>query len=67
MKCIVEFLNELREMDDVTFARRFGLPTFANTYSRRLDFENWLRQCVEPARQFGGMDDAWGIYEHSFG
>lgn len=67
MKCIVELLNELKQMDELTLARCFRLPTLESAYSRKLDFDNWLRRCVEPGRKFTGMDDAWGAYERSFG
>jgi hypothetical protein len=43
MKSIVELLNELKRMDESTFARRFALTTFASAYSRRIDFDNWLQ------------------------
>ncbi len=66
MKSIVELLNELKQMDEYALARRFDLPTLASAYSRRLDFDNWLRRCVEPGRRFVGMDDAWAAYEKSF-
>ncbi len=67
MKSIVELLNELKQMDELTFARRFALATFESAYSRRIDFDSWLRRCVEPGRRFAGIDEAWCIYEKSFG
>ena len=67
MKCIVELLNELKQMDELTLARRFRLPTLESAYSRKLDFDNWLRRCVEPRRSFSGIDEAWAAYDRSFG
>ena len=36
-------------------------------YIVKLDFDNWLRRCVEPGRQFVDLKEAWGRYEKSFG
>jgi len=67
MKSIVELINELKGMDDLRFAERSELGSLDAAYYRRLDFDNWLRRCVEPGRQFVDIDEAWGQYEKSFG
>ena len=67
MKSIVELINELKEMDVQRFAERFELESQNTAYYRRLDFDNWLRRCVEPRKQFVDLRDAWGQYEKSFG
>lgn len=68
MKSIVELINELKGMDDLRFTERFELGSSLNVaYHRRLDFDNWLRRCVEPRRQFADLQEAWGQYEKSFG
>lgn len=67
MKCIVELINELKGIDDLSFAERFDLATSGAAYHRRLDFDNWLRRCVDPRRQFIDMREAWDQYEKSFG
>ena len=67
MKCIVELLDELRPLSPFSFAQRFD-PTDINMGSgQRIDFENWLRRCVEQSRQFAGLDAAHGEYVKSFG
>ena len=67
MKCIVELLDELRQITPSSFAERFD-PTDINLGSgQRIDFENWLRRCVEQSRQFLGLDAAYGEYVKSFG
>jgi hypothetical protein len=67
MKSIVELLNELKVMDELQLAERFQLSSLDVAYHRRLDFDNWLRRCVEPGRRFAGLEDAWNAYEKSFG
>ena len=67
MKSIVELINDLKGMDDLGFAEQFELPSPNVAYSRRLDFDNWLRRCVEPRRKFLDIQEAWGQYEKSFG
>ena len=67
MKSIVELLNEVKGMDDLRFAERFGMSSLDTAYYRRLDFDNWLRRCVERRRQFVDIKEAWGQYEKSFG
>jgi hypothetical protein len=67
MKSIVELINELKEMDDQRFAERFDLASLDTAYYRRFDFDNWLRRCVEPGRQFVDITEAWHFYEKSFG
>jgi hypothetical protein len=67
MKSIVELIYELKTISEVKFADRFNLLTLDVAYYRRLDFDNWLRRCVEPDRQFSSIDDAWLQYEKSFG
>jgi hypothetical protein len=67
MKSIVELLNELKGMDELHLAQRFELPSLDVAYHRRLDFDNWLRRCVEPGRRFAGLEEAWKAYEGSFG
>jgi hypothetical protein len=67
MKSIVELINELKAMDDVRFAERFQLRSLDTAYHRRLDFDNWLRRCLEPRKQFVDIEEAWGQYEMSFG
>jgi hypothetical protein len=67
MKSIVELINELKGMDDLGFAERFGLMSLDVAYSEKLDFDNWLRRCVEPSRRFVDMGEAWERYEKSFG
>ena len=67
MKSIVELIKEVKGMNDRRFAERFGLASLDVAYHRRIDFDNWLRRCLEPRRQFGDIKEAWGQYEKSFG
>jgi hypothetical protein len=67
MKSIVELINELKGMDDQLFAERFRIESFEVARNVRHDFDNWLRRCVEPRRQFVDICEAWGQYEKSFG
>jgi hypothetical protein len=67
MKSIVELINELKAMDDLRFAEQFELRSLDTAYYRRLDFDNWLRRCVEARLQFIDIYEAWGQYEKSFG
>jgi len=67
MKSIVELINELKGMDDLALAERFELGSLDVAHHRRFDFDNWLRRCVEPGRQFVDIKEAWGNYEKSFG
>ena len=67
MKSIVELLNELKAMGEFPFAQRFQLQTLDIAYHRKLDFDNWLRRCIEPVRKFSDMEEAWREYEKSFG
>ena len=61
MKCILE-LNELAPITPFSFAQRFD-PTDINLGTgQRIDFDNWLRRCVEPRRQFAGLEDAYAAY-----
>ena len=67
MKSIVELLDDLRPLTPIAFAQRFD-PTDINLGSgQRPDFENWLRRCVEPRRQFPSLDAAYSEYVKSFG
>jgi hypothetical protein len=67
MKCIVKLLDDLRPLTPFAFAQRFD-PTDINLGTgQRIDFENWLRRCVEQNRQFSGLDAAYGEYVKSFG
>jgi hypothetical protein len=66
MKSIVELINELKAMDDLRFAERFELGSLDLAYHRRIDFDNWLRRCVEPRRQLVDIGEAWGQYEKSY-
>ena len=67
MESIVELINELKGMDDLQFAERFELGSLDAAYHRRIDFDNWLRRCIEPGRQFVDIKEAWRQYEKSFG
>jgi hypothetical protein len=67
MKSIVELINEVKGMDDLGFAERFELTSLDTAYYRRLDFDNWLRRCAEPGRQFADVKEAWSLYQESFG
>jgi hypothetical protein len=67
MKSIGQLVNEVKGIDDLGFAKRFELGSVDTAYFRRLDFDNWLRRCVEPGRQFVDIKEAWGQYEKSFG
>jgi hypothetical protein len=67
MKSIVELINELKGMDDLGFAERFEITSLDVAYSVKLDFDNWLRRCVGPGRQFVDIREAWHQYEKSFG
>jgi len=67
MKSIVELINEMKGMDDLGFAQQFDLASLDVAYHRRIDFDNWLRRCIEPGRQFVDIKEAWGQYEKSFG
>lgn len=67
MKSIVELLHELKGMDELRLAERFQLSSLDVAHHRRLDFDNWLRRCVEPGRRFAGLEEAWDRYEKSFG
>jgi hypothetical protein len=67
MKSIVELISELAPITPFSFAQRFD-PTDINLGSgQRTDFENWLRRCVAPRRQFASLDDAYEAYVNSFG
>jgi hypothetical protein len=67
MKCIVELLKELAPITPFSFAQRFD-PTDINLGAgQRIDFDNWLRRCVEPSRRFADLDDAYAEYIKSFG
>ncbi len=67
MKSIVELINELKGLGDVGVAQRFSLPNLDVAYFTRLDFDHWLRNCLEPGRRFASLDEAWTLYEKSFG
>jgi hypothetical protein len=67
MKSIVELINELKGMDDLGFAERFELTSLDAAYSVKLDFDNWLRRCLQPSRRFSSLDEAWSLYDKSFG
>jgi hypothetical protein len=67
MRSIVELMNELKGMDDLKFSERFGLASLDVAHNTKFDFDNWLRRCVEPGRQFVDIKEAWGQYEKSFG
>ena len=66
MKSIVELINEVNGMDEQRFAERLDFIIRCRLIVR-LDFDNWLRRCVEPGRQFVDMKEAWDQYEKSFG
>ena len=55
MKSIVELLNELKTIDELALAERFRLSSLDVARHRKLDFDNWLRRCVEP----GGGSRTW--------
>lgn len=67
MKSIVELINEVKGMDELRFAERFALASSDVAHHRKVDFDNWLRRCLEPGRQFVDMKEAWDLYEKSFG
>jgi hypothetical protein len=67
MQCIVELLNEIIPMTPSDFAQRVGLEDTTAAYYQRMDFDNWLRQCVTPTRQFTSLNEAYGEYIKSFG
>ena len=67
MKCIVELINELKGMDELEVAERFHLLCVDVAYYRRIDFDNWLRRCLQPGRRFASLDEAWSLYDKSFG
>jgi hypothetical protein len=67
MKSIVELLNELKGMDELCLAERFQLSSLDVAYHRRLDFDNWLRKCLQPGRRFSSLEEAWSLYDKSFG
>lgn len=67
MLCIVELLNEIIPMTETDFAERVGLRDLRSAHYQRMDFDNWLRQCVTPSRQFASLNEAYGEYVKSFG
>ena len=67
MKSIVELVNELAPITPFSFAQRFDPTDINSGTGQRIDFDNWLRRCVEPRRQFAGLDDAYAEYVKSFG
>jgi hypothetical protein len=67
MKCIVELLDELRPLTPFSFAERINLKELNSANGQRTDFENWLRKCVPPRRQFANLSDAYSAYIASFG
>jgi hypothetical protein len=66
MKSIVELINELKQINDLKLAECFDL-SLDIAYYRRLDFDNWLRRCIDPVKQFTSIDEAWVQNEASFG
>ena len=67
MKCIVELINELAPITPFSFEQRFDPTDVTLGTGQRIDFDNWLRRCVEPRRQFAGLEDAYAEYVKSFG
>jgi hypothetical protein len=67
MKCIVELLIEVKDQSELQFAERFNLRSLDSAQGQKLDFDNWLRRCVEPRRRFIDLDEAYGGYIKSFG
>jgi hypothetical protein len=67
VKSIVELINELKGMDEMMLAERFHLQGPNIAYCRRLDFDNWLRRCLQPGRRFASLEEAWTLYDKSFG
>ncbi len=67
MLCIVELLNEVIDMTPQDFAERVGLTSITAAHYQRMGFDNWLRQCVTPSRQFASLNDAYGEFVKSFG
>ena len=67
MKCIVELLKELAPITPLSFAQRFDPADINVGTGQRIDFDNWLRRCVEPRRHFAGLEDAYAEYVKSFG
>jgi hypothetical protein len=66
MKCIVELLIELKDQSEFQFAERFNLRSLDSAHGQKLDFDNWLRRCVEPRRRFIDLDEAYSGYVKSF-
>jgi hypothetical protein len=67
MKSIVELINELAPITPFLFAQRFDPADINMGTGQRIDFDYWLRNCMEPRRQFAGLEDAYGAYIKSFG
>lgn len=67
MLCIVELLNQIIPMSESDFAERVGLDDLTSAHYQRMDFDNWLRRCVTPTRQFMSLNEAYGEYIKSFG
>jgi hypothetical protein len=67
MKCVLELINELAPITPFSFAQRFDPNDINLGTGQRIDFDNWLRRCVEPRRQYASLDDAYAAYVKSFG
>jgi hypothetical protein len=67
VKSIVELIIELADVNDARMVERFKLTVLASPSAVRIDFDNWLRRCCDPRRQFTSLDDAWRAYDASFG
>jgi hypothetical protein len=66
MKCVLELINELAPITPFSFAQRFDPNDINLGTGQRIDFDNWLRRCVEPRRQFASLDDAYAACVKSF-
>jgi hypothetical protein len=67
MKAIVTLLNELKPLSSFEFAEQFGLHALDVAAAQKIDFDNWLRRCAHPGKQFSNLEDAYAAYIRSFG
>jgi hypothetical protein len=64
---IVGLLNELKLLTPADFAQLVRLEDLNTAYGQRIDFDNWLRRCATPGREFAGLQAAYQEYFKSFG
>lgn len=65
--CVLDLIQKIMDMSPRDFAEHFGLESANAGYYRRMDFDNWLRNCITPGRNFTSIEEAHAEYVKSFG